>query len=90
MHFEAGNGLITPLKKRRECEFGNSSIQIKLIYLNVVKKIICLFLHMRAEQLNAFHKLCKDFYCLASTSINPGLSVKGNHIQNQTNEKTRC
>lgn len=92
MPFEAGNGLIIPLRKKKECELG---IVIDTDKANLLpsreKKINLVFLDVRAEQLNAFHKLCKNFYYLASTYINSGLSVKGHHIQKQTNEKTtRC
>lgn len=91
MPLEAGNGLIIPLKKKKECELGIVIDTDKANLLACRGKNTLVFLDVRAEQLNAFHKLCQDFYCLASTPTKSGLAVKGNHIQKQTNEKTtRC
>lgn len=51
-------------------------------------KVNFIFLHARTEQLNAFYKLCKDFYYLALTSVNSGLN-KGNQKLKQTRNKKR-
>lgn len=61
MHFEAGNGLIIPLKKKRKCELGIviDTDQINLLICRGKVNFICL--NAKTEQLNAFHKLCKDF-----------------------------
>lgn len=87
MHFKAGNGLIIPLKKRRKCELGIVIDTNKIILFKCRGKINLIFLHVRAEQLNAFHKLWKDLYFLASTSVNSGLSVKANDIQKQMKKR---
>lgn len=50
MHFDAGNGLIIPLKKKKECDLGIVTDTDKINLLaRREKKINLLFLHVRAE-----------------------------------------
>lgn len=55
MHFEAGNGLIIPLKGREECEFGIVIDTDKIILLKCREIFLC----VKGKQLNTY-KLCKE------------------------------